>query len=236
MENTFFEAPEYPVLDRFKKCAKLFVKQALLVLVLLLIIRISEMGFYAYALPTVRNTMLLIVEGTAYTLIYFLKSLPVLFVFYAIVFFSNIDGLALRICNYVIFAIYLLAELLLARYFYQTENLLAEKIFVKGGIDFSKFAVVGPYWLISVASVLALLWVMLSVAKNIRFIDSTFSFFTIIVGVVLMLFGVPAIPDREENIKFNIMVPKSAYLIEKSFMRYFEEEPKVDLYKENYID
>jgi hypothetical protein len=236
MENTFFEAPEYPVLDRFKKCAKLFVKQAFLVLALLLLIRISEIGFYGYTLPTVRNSMLLIGEGICYTLIYFLKSLPILFVFYAIVFFSNIGGLALKICNYALFAIYLLIELLLARYFYQSEALLAEKIFVKGGVDFSKWFVLGFYWLGSVAVVLILLWLMLNAAKNIRFIDSAFSFFMIIAGLVLLLFGVPAVPDREENFRFKIMVPKSAYLIEKSFTLYFEEEPKVDLYKENYID
>lgn len=236
MENTLFEAPEYPILAKFKTCIILFVKQALVLLLMLLLIRIAEIGFYYFSQQLHGNSISLIADGVFYSFIYFLKSLPILFIPYVVIFFSNIGNLALKILNYILFTLYLLVELLLAKYFFEIKTLLGETLPINQHIPITKWFSLNYYWLGGVILVLVLFWFLLKTARKLIFIETISAFLVLTVGLLMLFFSVSAMPEEEKSALFRIKVSKSAYLLEKTYAFYFEEEPEVDIYKENYID
>ena len=236
MENTLFEAPEYPILAKFKTCVILFVKQAIILLLMLLLIRIAEIGFYYFSKQVHGNSISLMADGMLSSFIYFLKSLPILFIPYVVIFFSNMRGLALKIMNYILFALYLLVELLLAKYFFETKMLLGETLPLGQHIELTKWFSLNYYWFGGVILVLVLLWFLLETARKLVFIETISAFVIVTVGLLMLFFGVSSLPEEEKSVLFRVKVSKSAYLLEKTCAFYFEEEPEVDIYKENYID
>ncbi len=236
MENTFFEAPEYPIWDRLKRCAVLFVKQSVCLLVVMLFVRVAEMGFASYLLHPKESLIVLIVEGIIYTLIYFLKALPFLFVVYTVFFFSNIDAKVLRVCNFILFAIYILIELFLAKYFFATQTLLGDDVFTGNSTFLSKIFSFNLYWLIAMMITLVVLWFAIQRSKLITFVDNVYALSILSVGLILLFFGVSALPNDDGSEIFKIKVSKSAYLFDRTYTHWFDKEPNVDIYDQNYFD
>lgn len=236
MEHTFFEAPEYPVLDRFKKCAVIFVKQAIGLLVVLLLVRIAEIGFESYALNPKESLIVLIIEGLIYTSIYFLKALPFLFLISLVFFFSNFGETTLKICNFVVFSIFLSFEIVLAKYFFSTKTLLGAEVLTNAPSLIAKLFSVDVYWLAANVAALVLLWFAMHFAKSIEFVDSVYALSIIGVGIILLFFGISALPNDDGTENFKIKVSKSAYVVDKVYSDLFDKEPVVDIYDQNYFD
>jgi hypothetical protein len=236
MEHTFFEAPEYPVLERFKKCAVIFVKQAIGLLAVLLLVRIAEIGFGSHMLKPKESLIVLIIEGIIYTSIYFLKALPFLFLIALICFFSNFGETTLRICNYIVFSLFLSFEIVLAKYFYSTKVLLGSDVLVSARNLLPKLFSVDIYWLVANVLALLMLWFAMRFSKLIEFVDSVYALSIIAIGIVLLFFEISALPNDDGTENFKIKVSKSAYIVDKVYSDLFDKEPVVDIYDQNYFD
>lgn len=236
MEHTFFEAPEYPVLDRFKKCAVIFVKQAIGLLAILLLLRIAEIGLESSLLKPKESLVVLIVEGIIYTVIYFLKAIPLLFLISLVFFFSNFGETTLKVANFIVFSLFLSTEMVLAKYYYSTKTLLGEEILTNTPVLLSKVFTVDVYWLAANIVALILLWFAMHFSKLIEFVDRVYALSIIAVGVLLLFFGISALPNEDGSEAFNIKVSKSAYLVAKVYADLFDKEPVVDIYDQNYFD
>lgn len=236
MEHTFFEAPEYPVLDKFKKCAVLFVKQSIALLLVLLLVRIAEMIYSTQIFSVNEGSLLILVEGVLYTTIYFLKAMPILFLFYLVFFFSNMGEMALNIANYIIFAALILVEILLSSYFLSTKSLIDQQLFSNFHRYMHIIFTFNWYWVLTAVVALVLLWFGMRAAKRIKFVDSINALAALSIGLLLMLFGISALPSDDGTLNFKMKVPKSAYLMDKIYTDLFDKEPVVDIYDQNYFD
>lgn len=236
MENTFFEAPEYPIWDRLKRCAVLFVKQAVCLLGVMLLVRVIEMAFGSHLFHPKESLIILIVEGIIYTLIYFIKALPFLFVIYTVLFFSNIGAQVLKICNFILFAIYILIEVFLAKYFFTSQILLGDDIFIGNSNFLSKIISFNLYLTIAIIVSLVVLWFAMQRSKLITFVDNVYALSILSVGLVMLFFGVSALPNDDGTENFKVKVSKSAYFFDRAYTHWFDKEPNVDIYDQNYFD
>jgi len=235
-EDTFFEAPEYPFFERLKKCLVLFVRRSIGLFVVLLLVRISEISFNYYLLHPKETLLTLIAEGTISTSIYFFKSLFFLFIIYAVLFFLHINKKNLKVYNLVLFAIYLLIELLLSKYFFSTGLLLGDEIFTKKNILFDVFSF-NAYWLLAIVVSWGLLWLAVQyVAKLIPLFNYIYGVLIIVIAGILVLFNVSALPNNDNAENFKIETSKSAYFFNKTYDYLFDSEPEVDIYNQNYFD
>lgn len=236
MENTFFESPEYPALERLKKCLILFVRRSIGLLIVLLLIRIAEISLNYHFLQPKESLIVLMAKGILYTLIYFLKSLPFLFFIYAVFFFTPIGKRKLKVCNYVLFAIYLLIELLLSKYFFSTGLLLGDEIITEKSRSLNNLFSLNIYWIFATIISLIVLWLALHYSRFISFINHIYALIIISIGIIFLFLGVPALPANNGSTEFKVEISKSAYFFNETYAYFFDKEPDVDIYKQNYFD
>lgn len=235
-ENTFFETPEYPFFERLKKCLVLFVRRSIALFIVLLLVRTVEISFGYYLLHPKETLIALITGGIIYTSIYFLKSLVFLFIIYAVLFFSSINKKRLKLYNYILFAIYLFIELLLSKYFFSTRLLLGDEVFTKKDTFLNHIFSFDIYWLLAIVVSLLILWCAVQYSRLIPFFNHIYAILIIVVGIVLVLFNVSALPNNDDSDSFNIKTSKSAYFFNKTWAYLFNSEPDVDIYNQNYFD
>lgn len=243
MENTFFEAPEYPVLDRFKKSIILFSKYALALMATVLFIKVLEYLYIGFKVQMPSEFLMLFFKALFFDVIFVLKSLPLLYVLYLLFFFSLKVKKHIYVATGIIFSIYILIYLLLLKYFFTALVPLGSDFY---GYSYSEIKqTVSTGVSIDFLSVLililpfAFLWIALKIADKANFINNRNSTFLLVIGMLLLWFNVSALPSAttyKKEYDYNVAINKQAFFFERSYAYFFDNEPNVDIYAANYFE
>jgi uncharacterized sulfatase len=244
MENTFFESPEFPILDKLKRGLTTFVKFSMALLVTLIFIKLLE---YLYFIINGQNPQeFLKVVGIAfiYDLVFFVKCLPFLFIPYLIFFFSlhNSKANAYKVAM-LVFSVFILIYLLLIKYYFTALVPLGSDLFGYSIADIKKTvsSSVG-FDLMSIVVILlpfALLWYGIKYLNKRDFVPFSFSAILLVIGIVLFYFNVSALPSQttfKSDYSYNSTINKDAFFFEKSYAYLFNREQNIDIYSANYFD
>ncbi len=242
MENTFFEAPEYPVLEKLKRSVVLFLKYALALLATLFLIRLLEYGFIAIKGQLPNGVVLLWFRSLFFDVIFLLKSLPILYLPFLLFYFSLKSKTQIYISVGVVFSIYVLVYLLLLKYFFTALVPLGSDFYGYSAADIKQTVAAGAS--IDVLTVLIFivpfvaLWFALKYSENLTFMKLNVAAGTLIFGVVLLYFNISALPNASSfktDYAYNLAINKQAYFFENSYAYFFDNEPEVDIYAANYF-
>lgn len=243
MENTFFEAPEFPVLDKFKKSMVQFLKYSMALLATIVFIKVLEYTYVAIKAQIPSGFWALSITSLFYDIIFFLKSLPILYLLFLLFFFSLKVKKHIYISIGVVFSIYILIYLFLLKYFFTS--------LVPLGADFYGYSYNDMKYALSAAlsiDVLTLLifilpfiglWWALRFSEKINFLNFRIAAGVLVIALFLWYFKVSALPSAgafNTNYSYNVAVNKQAFFFENSYVYFFDSEPDIDIYAANYLD
>lgn len=243
MENTFFEAPEYPVLEKLKRSIVFFLKCSLALFATMIFVRLLEYTYIAVKGQLPANFFWLALRALVFDFIFLMKSLPVLYLPYLLFYFSFNTKKHIFISTGIIFSSYILIYLLLLKYFFTALVPLGADLYgysvddvsatVAGSLNIDFFTVIIfilPF---------VLLWFALRYVDRILFIKWKVAAGVMVLSLLLLYFNVSALPNPsgfKTDYAYNIAINKPAYFFEKSYKFFFDDEPEVDIYASNYFE
>ena len=243
MENTFFEAPEYPVLDRFKNSVILFLKYTVALFATVFFIKILEYTYVGTKGQMPSGFFFLVIKAFIFDVIFVLKSLPLLYLPFLLFFFSIKVKKYIYVAAGIIFSIYILIYLILLKYFFTALVPLGSDFYGYSYADIKQTVSAGLS--IDVFTVLifilpfVFLWVALKIAGRIKTVDYRLPVGVLVVSLALLYFNVSALPPQsgfKRDYDYNVAVNKQAFFFESSYAYFFDNEPDVDIYAANYFE
>lgn len=243
MENTFFEAPEYPVLDRFKNSVIMFMKYAIALLATVLFIKILEYSYIAIKGQMPNDLATVFLKSLLFDIVFVLKCLPILYLPFLLFFFSLKVKKHIYIAVGIIFSIYILIYLLLLKYFFTSLVPLGSDLYGYSFADIKQTVSAGLS--IDVLSIVILilpfvfLWFALLLVQKIKYFTYRIGLAVLAVSLLLIWLNVSALPsqaDFKKDYDYNIAINKQAYFFENSYTYFFDDEPLVDIYASNYFE
>ena len=243
MENTFFEAPEYPFLEKLKRSAILFLKYAIALFATLVFIKILEYTYVVFKGQIPAGFVLLIFRSLVFDTIFLIKCLPLLYLIFLLFFFSFSAKRPIYISTGVTFTIFILIYLLLIKYFFTALVPLGADFYGYSLSDIKQTVSAGVS--VDVFSVLILtlpflvLWFALKYVDRINFINYKVGFGVLIGGLLLLYLNVSALPNSssfKSEYSYNVAINKQAFFFENSYAYFFDSEPEVDIYAANYFE
>ncbi|WP_051189595.1 LTA synthase family protein [Daejeonella oryzae] len=243
MENTYFEDPEYPFLDKIQKCMGLFINLSLAFLLALLLIRSFELIYLIQSNNVPADLNKIIWEAVLFDILFFFKILPFLFIPFLIVFFgSNIKKASYWTFG-VIGSIFILIYLLLIKYFSVALVPLGADLFgysmndikqtVAGSPSMDTFSIVG------ILAVLIIFWLVLSFVNRKSFVKPKVAMVVLVLAILLVYNGLSALPPStsfKSEFSYNLAVNKAAFFTEKTTGYFINSEPEIDIYAINYLE
>lgn len=243
MENTFFEAPEYPVLDRFKNSAILFLKYAVALLATVFFIKLLEYTYIIIKGNIPSEFFLLALKSLFFDVIFVLKCLPVLYLPFLLFFFSLKVKKQIYIAAGIIFSIYILIYLLLLKYFFTALVPLGSDFYGYSYADIKQTVSAGLSidFLSIVIFILpfVFLWFALKIAARIKSFNYRIAAGVLVVSLALLYFNVSSLPSQtgfKRDYEYNVAINKEAFFFENSYAYFFDNEPNVDIYAANYFE
>lgn len=243
MEHTYFEAPEYPFLDKLKKSATLFLKYGTALLATLIFLRILEwVHVFVFAKAPI-NLFSDLVKSFYFDLIFFFKTLAPLYLLVTLFYFSFRRQRTIYIASGIVFSIYLLIHVLLLKYYFTSFLPLGADLYGYSLADIRETVVAGTsidvFTIIIFLLPFVMLWFLMAKCEKIKFYRHSMVVTVGVISIGLLFFGVSAVPAensfKNEN-DYNNALNKSAYFFEKSSAYFFDNEPEVDIYAANYFD
>ena len=243
MENTFFEAPEYPVLDRFKNSMVLFLKYAVALLATVFFIKILEYTYLGVRGQMPSDFAMVFFKALLFDIIFVLKCLPILYLPFLLFFFSLKVKRQVYVAAGVIFSIYILIYLLLLKYFFTALVPLGSDFYGYSLADIKQTVSAGLS--IDVLSVLifilpfVFLWIGLKIANKIPSFNYRIGIGVLVLSFLLLWFNVSSVPSQtgfKKDYDYNVAVNKQAFFFENSYAYFFDDEPNVDIYASNYFE
>lgn len=236
MEHTFFEAPEYPIWNQVQKGAVSFVKYFLALAAALLALRATDLAYGAFQLKLVDDIFSISVNAIIYDLVFMLKCIPVLYLFFLLILFSLRERHLVYIATYVLMGTFLLINIFFTQYSYivltpVSTELLATKFNFSGQLNL--------LFLILTTVSFVVFTLTYRVSETFVFVDKYFAYFALIIGLVLLFSGMSTVPERsgfKADADYLLTVNRTSFFIEKASETYFENEPEVDIYDANYLD
>lgn len=236
MSNISFEEGEYPFVAKLKRAAILFIQLAFGLLAVIILVRLIELSYGYFVFKIKVNFVVFFIEAFIFTLIYFLKSLPVLFIFFLLLYFSVCKKSILQILTYILFSIYLLVEIFLVKYYFLKNEPLGAELFSKNTVQFEYLFAFNIVWIVFAVIAFTLLWFVFKNVEYITFVDKRYAYCILGLACLLLFLGVSSLPDNYDKKSYNLMVSKQAHFIENSYVYFFGEEPQVDIYDSNYFN
>lgn len=243
MENTLFESPEYPLLEKFKKSIIIFVKYAGILFLTVLFIKFLEYGYFLFKGQYPKSFLSLMGISLFYDIVFFFKSLPFLYILFVLAFFSAQRKENLYISIGIIFSVYILIYLLLIKYYFTalvplgsdlygySMDDIKKTVLSSVGFDFLSFAVVLlPF---------AFLWFAIIFIRTRDYIKLPIALGVMIVSLLCLYFNAPTLPKQknfDSDFDYNLALNKDAFFFENSYKYFFEKEATLDIYAENYFD
>ena len=243
MDNTFFDAPEYPVLDRFKNSTILFVKYAIALFATVFFIKLLEYGYILVKAQVPTSFLMVVLKAFLFDLVFVLKCLPILYVVFLVFFFSFQEKKHVYIATGVIFSIYILVYLMLLKYFFTALVPLGSDLYgysysdikqtVSSGlnIDFLTILIfILPF---------VFLWFALKLAGKIKPFTYKISVGVLVLSLTLLYLNVSALPSQQgfkKDYDYNVAINKQAFFFENSYAYFFANEPDIDIYANNYFE
>ncbi|RZJ79104.1 MAG: LTA synthase family protein [Flavobacterium sp.] len=243
MENTFFEAPEYPVLDKFKNSMILFLKYAVALFATVFFIKILEYTYLGVKGQMPSGMAMVFLNALFFDVIFVLKCLPILYLPFLLFFFSLKVKSQMYVAAGVIFSIYIFTYLLLLKYFFTalvplgsdfygySYNDIKQTVSAGLSIDFlSVIIFILPF---------VFLWVGLKVANKIKPFDYRIGLIVLSACTFLFWFNVSSLPSQsafKKDYDYNVAINKQAFFFESSYAYFFDDEPNVDIYASNYFE
>lgn len=243
MENTFFEAPEYPVLDRFKNSLVLFVKYAVGLLATLIFIKCLEYLYIAIKAQLPNGFLLLSLKALLFDTVFLLKSLPFLYLLFLLFYFSLKVKQHIYISIFVIFGLYIFTYLLLIKYFFTAMVPLGSDLYGYSIHDIKQ--TISSSVSIDILGILVFilpfvfLWFALKLTNKIKFINLKVASAVSLASFALLYFNVSALPPQsgfKTDYAYNLAINKEAFFLESSYTYFFDNEPNVDIYAANYFE
>lgn len=243
MEKPFFEAQDSLVLLKVKHCLNLFFKYTLALLVTVFFLKILEYGYAEVNNKISESFLSFTYQGFFSDSVFFVKSLPILFVFYFILFFLIITNRGIYIATGILFSLYILIQILLVKYFFTASVPLGSDLYGYSLADIKQTVLSGTKMDLSSILILLLpisfLWFALWVFTKLNFSKFKLTIIILIAGLTLSYLDISAIPPYK-NVKseyaYNLKINKSAFFFEHSFQYFFDDEPTVDIYSSNYFE
>lgn len=243
MENTFFEAPEYPVLDRFKNSAILFLKYSVALLATVFFIKLLEYTYIVIKGNIPNGFFLLALKSLFFDVVFVLKCLPVLYLPFLLFFFSLKVKKQIYVAAGIIFSIYILVYLLLLKYFFTALVPLGSDFYGYSYADIKQTVSAGLS--IDVLSVIifilpfVFLWFVLKLSAKIKTFNYRIAVGVFAVSMALLYFNVSSLPSQagfKKDFDYNVAINKEAFFFENSYAYFFDNEPNVDIYAANYFE
>jgi len=243
MENTFFEAPEYPVLDRFKNSIIMFMKYAIALLATVLFIKILEYTYIAVKGQMPAELTSVVLKSLLFDIVFVLKSLPVLYLPFLLFFFSLKVKKHIYVATGIIFSLYILIYLILLKYFFTALVPLGSDLYGYSFADIQQTVSAGLSidFLSIVIFILPFifLWFALSLVERIKYFTYRIGLVVFVTSLFLIWLNVSSLPSQADFAKdydYNVAINKQAYFFENSFTYFFDDEPLVDIYAANYFE
>lgn len=243
MENTFFEAPEYPVLDRFKNSIVMFMKYASALLATVLFIKVLEYTYVAIKGQMPIDLATVLFKSLLFDIIFVLKCLPILYLPFLLFFFSLKVKKQIYLAVGFIFSIYILIYLLLLKYFFTALVPLGSDLYGYSFADIRQTVSAGLS--IDFLSIIVLilpfifLWFALLLVQKIKYFTYRIGLGVLAVSLLLIWFNISSLPspaDFNKDYDYNVAINKQAYFFENSYTHFFDDEPLVDIYASNYFE
>jgi phosphoglycerol transferase MdoB-like AlkP superfamily enzyme len=243
MENTFFEAPEYPVLDKLKNSLILFLKYSLALLATIFFMKILEYTYIAIKgqLPT--GFFLQGLKALFFDVIFFLKCFPFLYILFVLFFFSLKVKKYIFMSAGIIFSLYILIYLILLKYFFTALVPLGSDLYGYSASDIKQTVSAGLSidFLTIILFILpfVFLWFVLKWIEKINFIKINVAVGVMVIALSLLYFNVSALQNPngfKTDYAYNIAINKQAYFFERSYAYFFDNEPDIDIYASNYFE
>ncbi|SOD11550.1 LTA synthase family protein [Pedobacter xixiisoli] len=243
MENTFFEAPEYPVLDRFKNSVIMFMKYAIALLATVLFIKILEYTYVAVKGQMPSDLANVFLKSLLFDIVFVLKCLPILYLPFVLFFFSLKVKKHIYVATGIIFSIYILIYLLLLKYFFTALVPLGSDLYGYSFADIKQTVSAGLSidFLSVVIFILpfVFLWFGLLLVQKIKYFTYRIGLLVFAGSLLLIWLNVSSLPsqaDFSKDYDYNVAVNKQAYFFENSYTYFFDDEPLVDIYASNYFE
>ncbi len=243
MENTFFEAPEYPVLEALKRSLVLFLKYAIALFATLVFIKVLEYTYVAIRGQMPEGFVLSFFRALFFDFIFLLKSLPILYLPFLLFFFSLKVKRQIYISTGIIFSIYILIYLLLIKYFFTALVPLGADLYGYSLSDIKQTVSAGAsvdfFSILIIILPFGVLWFGLRYVERFSFIQYKVAFGVLAVSLLLLYFNVSALPNPrsfKSDYAYNLAINKEAFFFENSYVYFFDNEPEVDIYAANYFE
>jgi phosphoglycerol transferase MdoB-like AlkP superfamily enzyme len=243
MENTLFEAPEYPTLEKLKQSLILFVKYGIALLATIFLLRFFELGNVTLNGKIPQNLLSLITESLFFDLIYFFKSLLFLYLPFVVFYFSFSSKRGFYMGAGIVFSIYLFIYIALIKYYFTALVPLGADLYgysltdikqtITAGTSFDLFSV----FICTIPFIF--LWIGLKLAERVHFIKLSTAITVVSIGLMLLFLDISSVPpekDFKSDYDYNLAINKEAYFFENSYRYFFDSEPEVDIYASNYFD
>ena len=243
MENTFFEAPEYPVLDRFKNSIIMFMKYAIALLVTVLFIKVLEYAYIGIKGQMPSGLAMVFLKALLFDIVFVLKCLPILYLPFVLFFFSLKVRSQIYVAAGIIFSIYVLIYLLLLKYFFTALVPLGSDFYGYSLADIKQTISAGLSidFLSIVIFILpfVFLWFALKLVGKIKKFNYKIGLGVFAVSLLLLWFNISSLPPQSgfsKDYDYNVAINKQAYFFENSYSYFFDNEPNVDIYASNYFE